>query len=431
MPHCIIEMLPKNSVKLTITVPQSEIAPFLESSATRLSEQTTIDGFRAGKAPYEMIKNKFGEMKILENAIEDIVRSSLFSSLEKEKLETIGSPAVDVEKLAPGNDLVYTAMFSLIPKIEKLANYKEFSIKPKTVVVSDEEVEAALKTISQMQTKETREDKSREITKADKAIISMNIKKEGIPIEGGQSPNHAVYLSENFYIPGFVDALIGMKEGENKTFPITFPKDFYKKDLCGADVLCEVEIKEVYSLLPPELDDSFAASLGQKDMSSLRAIIKENLLKEHTEESAMETEREIVEKLANESRINEIPELLLNEELNKMINELKQRVHSQGLEWEAYVSSIKKSVAEIKLDLSSQAAVRIKAALALAEVAKQENITVTEDELDNEIDQILNRYPKDAEEKKYISSIEYRDMVRHGLTHRKTIQRLKEICIKS
>jgi trigger factor len=430
MPTQTIEKTPDNKVKITVTLSVEETQPYLEEAAAKISESSTIPGFRPGKAGYEVVKQRVGEMKIYEEALETIVRKTYVKAVLENDLETVGSPKIDVVKMAPGNEIIYTAEVQLMPKITRLAEYQKISVKAKTPEVSENEIDLALKDLQRMQIKETRAAAGKKVGATDKAVVAMNMKKDGVPVEGGQSPNHAIYLNEEYYIPGLKEQLMGMGEGEEKKFTLPFPKDHVQKMLAGAEIEFTIGLKELYNLEYPKLDDEFAKTLGQKDFAALRTIIKTNLLKEKESEEKFRQEKEMLEAIVEKSRFENIPDLLLNEEINKMVHELEHRVVEQGLEFDKYLESLKKTLADLKMDFTPQAMIRIKIAMALKEIAKAEKVTVTNEELDQELDALAHYY-KDAEEaKKQIYSPEYREYMEAIQRNRKTIEALRRVIIK-
>ena len=420
---------PTNEVELTVEVSPDELRPFLEAAAGRLSDATSIPGFRVGKAPYDMVKARVGEMKIYEEALESAVRSSFVKAVLERKIETVGSPHIDIVKLAPGNDLVFTAEVARMPSVTRMADLKALTVKKQEPEVKEADMENALKDLTRMQTKEVRAEAGTAATKADKVVINMNIKKDNVPLEGGQALDHAVFLAEAYYIPGFIERLVGAKEGENKTFKLKFPKEHYQKHLAEQEVEFEVDVKEIFHLLPPEINDEFAVALGQKDLPALKAIIKDNMAKEKEEQEAVRQERELLELLAKNSRFQDIPDLLVNEEINKMIDELKHGVEDQGQDFEDYLKSLKKTIPEVKIDFTPQALTRIKVAIVIKEVAKLEDVKVTSEEIDEELDHLAEHYGEDREAKEKIYSPAYRDYLETIMRNRKVIVLLKELMV--
>jgi len=429
MPNITVEEQEKGLVKITFTVSVEEQTPFLEAAAEHISEHSTIPGFRPGKAGYEIVKQRVGETKIMEEALEKIVRSLFVKALLDNEIDTVGSPKIDVEKMAPGNELVFTAEVTRMPAVKELADFKSLSVQGKVPEVADHDVELALKDLTRMQTKEVRAASGSIVSATDKAVVSMDMKKDGVPIEGGQSPNHAVYLAEEYYIPGFKEQLIGLKEGDAKTFTLAFPADHAQAFLAGQDIDFEVVLKELFHLEPPQMDDSFAQSLGLKDFAMMRDLIHKNLLDEKIREEQMRQEKEALELIANKTQFENIPDLLLNEEIEKMLRELKGRVEEQGMDFEKYIQSLEKTLVQVKLDFTPQALMRIKVAIAMREIAKRENLTVSDEELDKELDDVAARY-EDAEDKKRIYTPEYRQYFEQVVLNRKVIELVKNVMVK-
>lgn len=425
MPKINIEKKEKSVIKLTFTVTQDEALPYLEEAAQRLSEHNPIPGFRPGKASFDLVKQHFGEMKILEKALESIIRKSFVEAVLSHNIETVGSPKIDVEKLAPGNDIVFSAEVIRMPKTLSLADYEKLLVDAKSTDVEEKDIDLAIKDIQRMQTKEIRAVSGAEVGATDKVVLSMNIKKDGASIDGGQSPNHSIYLTEDYYIPGLKEHLVGLKEGDQKTFMLPFPKDHVQKMLAGQNVDFEVNIKEIYHLEPPKLDDDFAKSLGMDNLETLRKNIQKNLTDEKNLDEQSRQEREVLKLIVEKSRFEEIPDLLLNEEINSMIAELKNRVESQGLEFETYISNLKKTLAQIKLDFTPQAIVRIKSALAIRAISEKEKITVEEKEIDEEIDRIASHY-EDPEMKKRFFEPAFREHIERLIINRKAVALLKQ-----
>jgi trigger factor len=425
-----IEQLPKNTVKFTVRIPTDEVRPYLEEAAVRISESSSIPGFRPGKAGYDIVKQRVGEMKIYEEALETIVRKTYVEAILANQIETVGSPKIDVEKLAPGNDIVYTAEVGRMPRVTKLADFRKLKVKSKGVDVGDQDVANTLKDLQRMQTKEVRAVSGGATAQNDKVVVSMNMKKDGVAVEGGSSPNHAIYLAEEYYIPGLKEKIIGMKEGESKTFTLPFPKDHTQKMLAGTNVDFEVSLKEIYHLELPELNDAFATSLGQKDFAGLKELIRNNLKQEKEHEERARQEKEMLELVAKESRFEDLPDLLVNEEIVRMVSELKRGVEEQGLDFEEYLKHLKKTYADLKIDFTPQAIIRLKVALVLREIAKQEKVGVEEKEIDAELDRLAARY-EDKEAKKRLYEPDFRDYTETLLQNRKVIDLLRQAMVRS
>ncbi len=425
MPNVQIEDQDKNTIKLTFTITLEEAQPYLDEAVERLAKTTSIPGFRPGNAGYEVVKNRFGEMKIYEEALEPLVRKSYIEAVLAHNIETVGSPKIDVVKLAPENDIVFTAEIARMPRTTSLADIETLKVEKKKPVVEDKDIDLALNDLQRMQTKEVRAPKDTIVTDKEKIVVSMNIKKDNVPVEGGQSPNHIIYLNENYYIPGLKDKVKGMKEGEEKTFKLSFPEEHVQKLLAGNEVEFEITLKEIFNLEIPEVNDEFAKALGMKDVKTLRETIKTNMLEEKKQEESFRQEKEMLELIAKKSQFEDIPDLLLNEEINKMIGELKQGVEEQGLEFDTYLKNLKKTLADLKIDFTPQALMRIKVAIVMRAIADDQDISIDEKELEEELDRTAEQY-KEEDQRKQIYSPQYREYAEHVLKNRKVIDFLRD-----
>ncbi|MBU0649403.1 trigger factor [Patescibacteria group bacterium] len=423
-----IEKLPKGVTQINFEIPPAEVEPFLQTAAQELSKQTTIHGFRPGHVPYEMVKQKFGETAIWEKALESVVRKNFVHVVAKENLETIGSPEINVEKLAPGNPLVFVMKVASVPQITKMADYKTKKLERKKVEINQEKVDKTIQDLSKMQTKEKIVERA--ATKADKIVVDMDIERDNVAIEGGASKDFQVYLSEENYIPGLCDQLIGLKKDDEKKFALEFPKEHYQKNLAGKKADFKIKAKQVYELEPPQINNEFAKSLGQDSLEKLKSLIHVNLEQEDQLKEEAKLEHKLFEQIIGDSKFSDIPDLLVNDEINKMINELKFNVEKQGMKFDDYLKQIKKDLGQLKIDMAAEAMRRIKAALLIQEIATRENVQVAEKELDEEQDRQAGQFKENDEQRKKIYSPEYRDYLKTVLRNRKAIQLLKENMIK-
>ncbi len=424
-----IERLPGQLVKLKFTVSPDEARPYLEETARALQESKPIPGFRPGKASYADVVKQFGEMKIWETALERIVRAVYVHAILENDLDTIGSPAIDVTKLVPGNPIEFTVTAPLSPSVERVVDYSKPIVDFTPRAVTEEDVDHALTDLRRMQRKEVRS--TEPATKEDLVIIDLEMKKDHVILEGGTANGYRVYLAEDQYIPGFSDKLVGVKEGEERTFTLPFPKEHFQKHLAGKEVDFTAKTNQIFRIELPELDDAFAKSLGQENVAALRVIIRRNLELEESERAKQAAEIALLEKLVDGASFSDVPEILINDEIRKMVRELESAIEERGMKVDDYLASLKKSKDELKLEFVPQAIRRIKTATLVKDVAKREKITVPEEELDAEIDRILGGLrtdDKDARER--VSSAEYREYVAIMLRNRKTIELLRKQGIK-
>lgn len=423
----VLKKLEKSQVELTFTIPPAEFQTDLEKAAVRLSERAAIKGFRPGKAPYEMVKQQLGEGKIMEEALESIVQRTYFEAVKSEKLETVGMPQVKVVKMAPGNELVYTATVALLPEV-KLADLTTIKIEKKSPEVGDKQVDEMLESLRKMQPKE--EPKAGVATKEDKLTINMDMFIDNVAIEGGQAKNHQIYLSEPHYIPGLAEELVGLKKDDTKEFNLEFPKDHYQKHIAGKKVDFKIKVTDVFQLTYPELNDAFAAALGQKSMAELKKLLLANLSREAESKEDKRVEAEVLDQVIQKSTFSEIPEILIDSEKRKMFYELKSDLDRRGISLDKYLEDIKKTAEEIFKDFTENATIRAKAALVSRTVAIENNIKVEKEDLDKEIELVKQAYPGDKTVEENLKKPEVVDTVAATIQNRKVVALLKEKIVK-
>ncbi len=423
----VLKQLPKFQVELEITVVPADYIKEMEAAAGRLSQRAAIHGFRPGKAPYDIVKQSLGEIKILEEALQSIVEKNYHLAVTAEKIETIGMPEITIEKMAPGNDFVFKAVAALLPSV-KLADFSKIDAKKKEVTVGDQEINDVLENLRKMQAIEVI--KEGVATKEDKVEVAMNMSIDKVGVEGGQAPKHQVYLSEGHYIPGFADKLLGMKKGEEKEFSLKFPDEHYQKHLAGKNIDFHVKVNDVYSIEYPEINDELALKLGQKSLEGLKEILMTNLKQEAQGKEDQRIEAELLEKVILASEFSEVPDVLVTSEKQKMFYELKNSLQEQGIEFEKYMKDLKKTEAEIADDFAERAMTRVKAALVSRQIAKENDIKVGKDELEKEIEAIRVTYKNDPKVEEALKRPEVLDTLTATIQNKKVVAWLKETILK-
>jgi len=267
--------LPKSQVELNIELSLDEFKPYISQGAEKVSREIKIEGFRPGKVPYNVLKQKIGEMTILEEAAHIAINKTLEEAIKKNvKGEPVGQPQVEITKLAPDNPMRYKITIALLPKLE-LGNYKDLKIKEEQIEIKDEEVERTINDLRESRAKEAAAD--REIKEGDKAIVDIQMYLDKVPIEGGQNKDTAILVGKNYIIAGFDKKILGAKKGDTRDFELPYPKDHHMQNLAGKMVEFKVTIKEIYSRELAKIKDHFASSLGLKKKSKRKDNIKQSL----------------------------------------------------------------------------------------------------------------------------------------------------------
>jgi len=417
----------KSEIEYTVTIPVDEYRSDMETAAQKISARVAIKGFRKGSAPYDIVKKEVGEMAILQEALNSLIQRTFVHVVKKNNPPTIGMPQISIEKAAPGNDLVYRATVALMPAV-KLPNLDKITVRQKNAAIDEKELEKTLLALRGMHAIEII--KLGAATDQDKLVIDMNMSVDGVPVEGGQAIDYQVYLSEDHYIPGFNAELIGVKKGDERKFTLAFPKDHYQTSLAGKDVNFSVTVKDVYTRELPELDDAFAKNLGQASKDTLIDLLKENMQQEAGRKAAQTAEIEMLDKIVEKTTFEEIPDVIIDAERQKMFYELKQDLERHNVEIGQYLADIKKTEQEVYEDFREQADKRAKAALVSRQVALEHDIRATDDAIDAELENMRQMYADNKEYLEKLSRPETRDTVASSIQNKAVIDWLRERIVK-
>lgn len=424
------KQLPKSQMEFIVELSVEELKPFVDWAVEEISKHRKIAGFRPGKAPYDIIVREVGEMLIYQTAANEAAEATLAKALEQEKSEIVNQPKIEIQKLAPGNPFIYKATIILLPNVA-VADFSKIKIKSSPeIAVEKKEIEKTLNELRRLRAKETLEDKP--AASADKVEISMGVFVDNVPLEAGKTDKHIVYIGENAMIPGFEDNLLGLKTGEEKTFELAFPKNYHQKNLAGKKANFKIKINAVYRVELPELDDEFAKSLGLKTFADLEKNIADNIKREMELKERQRLELEIIDALIEKSSFGDIPDVLIDDEAHKMVHELEDNLTRQGMKFDDYLSHLKKTEADLRLDFAPDAVKRVKTALVMRAFAKNEGVAPAAAEVDQEIERTIASYKLHpahesdiAELEKNIRSANARRYFENVITNRKTMELIK------
>ena len=416
--------LEKSQIELTVELSVEEFKPFLVQGAEAISQSLKIDGFRPGKAPYDIVKQKVGEMGILEEAANIAIRKKIDQVIkENVEKEPVGQPRVDITKLAPENPLEFKIILAMLPEIT-LGDYKDLKIKQEKAEATEAEVERTLNDLREMRTKEVIVD--REVGETDKIIVDIEMFLDKVPVEGGKNKDTAIMMGREYVVPGFDKKLIGAKKGDIREFSLPYPEDFHMKNLAGKMVEFRVGVKEVYERELPELNDELAIAFGLKKLDELKDNLKKSIEAQKSKDLVTKAEREMLEKIIGNAKFGDIAEVLIDHESQTMMAELEHNIEEQGGKLEDYLSSIGKGMNEMKLELLPEAVKRVKVSLTIREIAKKENIKVEAKEIEENIEEMKKHYRDNKEAMSRITSPQYADYITNVLASRKVVNQLRE-----
>lgn len=421
-----IKKLPESKVEIRVELGKEELAGYVSRAETELAQNITIEGFRPGKAPKELIRNKVGEAKIREEALSLAIQSSLSEALRKESLDILEKVDFKIEENSP-EKLVYKATFQLFPDLQ-LGDYKSLSIKKNSVVVASTEISAVLEDVAKSRVVLT--EVERPARKGDRVEVDFNIKDEGKEIEGGKSENHPIVLGDGNFVPGFEDNILGMKTGEAKTFKLKIPPDYYQKAIAGKELDFEVNLKKVEDRVLPKMDDDFAKTLGNfKTMEEVKDSIRQGLTMEKEAKEKDRVRIAILKKIGESTKV-EVPAVLIEKRTDVMIQDLDNELHQRGMELGLYLAQLKKTQDDLRKDWRPQAEEQVKMSLIARAIAKAESLKVEERDVDQEmrviLDQYVTRQPNSEEAVRNIDTGELKGKVHDMLLNEKVFDFLEK-----
>ena len=386
----------KNELKLTFTVPASRFEEAIQEVFKKSAKYFNIPGFRKGKAPFKIVERYYGDSIFYEDAFNELAPVVYDEEIKENKIEVASRPQVDVVQMEKGKDLIFTAIVATKPEV-KLGKYKEIPLKKIEYKVTDEDIDHEINHMaehnSRMVTVEDREVK-------DKDIVTIDFEgfTDGKPFEGGKAENHELTIGSKTFISGFEDQIIGMKIGEEKDIKVTFPKDYFSKDLAGKEATFHVVLHGIKEKQLPTIDDEFAKDVSEFDtLKELKDSIKEKMEKENEERAKHETEDAAIEEVCKNTNID-IPEGMVELEIDNIMQNLDQRLNYQGLNLEQYLKMMGKSEGDFRKDYKEQAEKNVKTRLVLEQIVKDEKIKEDEKYIKEKLEEMAKQYNRKIED---------------------------------
>ena len=375
---------------LEVTVSGEEWSNAVDKAFKKLANKISIPGFRKGKVPAQMLEKYVSENERMMQAVEDNMNAWLIAGMQEANVEPISRPSVDIKSMdAMGVTLVYT--FEVMPEV-KLGNYVGLDYAVKETVVTDEEFDSEInrmrKTYAEMVTVDG------EAENGDTVVIDYTGLKDGVEFDGGKAEGHNLVLGSKSFIPGFEDQLVGAKAGEDREVNVTFPEDYFAEELKGAAVVFKVHVHEVKREELPELNDDFAADVNIPDVETvdeLKAKVRERLETSKKNAAEREADEALMLEVSNSSEV-EIPETLVKEEEQNMVNQMAGRIQQFGMNFNDYLKAMGKTVEQLMEDYKDDATKSVKLRLVLEAIAKQENLVATDEQVEEEFQKIADEY---------------------------------------
>ena len=413
----------KNVKEITIKIEGKEWEDALDKAFEKANKKVKIDGFRQGKAPKEVFIKKYGEESLFMDAADLVLQPAYQKMLDENKdVEIVAQPEVALKSISKdGVEFVFT--ITTKPEV-KLGKYKKLGVKKEKVEVTKEEIESALnETLNRYAENVVKEGK---VENGDIAIIDFEGFKDGVAFEGGKGENYSLTIGSNTFIPGFEEKIIGMSKDEEKDINVTFPEDYHSEDLKGQKVVFKVKVNEIKTTKIPELDKDFFEDLAMEGIDSKESLEKqlEENIKAHKEQHAEDHYIDELLKKGIENMEVDIPEAMINEELDRMIRQYEENLKMQGLTLEQFYQFTNSDEAALKDQMKEEAEKRVASRLLLEAIKVEEKIEIADDEAKKEAEELAKKYNMEKDEfLKLFGGIE---MVKYDMEMRRAIEILKE-----
>ena len=385
-----------NEVKLNFTIEANKFEEAIQKVYAKSAKYFSIPGFRKGKAPYRIVEKQYGAQIFYEDAFNEVASEVYEKELKEAGIEAVSRPKIDITQMEKGKDLIFTAVVQTKPEV-KLGKYKGIELKKVEYTVEDKDIDHE---IHHMQERNARlvNVEDRGVQKDDTAVIDFEGFVDGVPFEGGKAENHELVIGSNTFIPGFEDQIIGMKIDEEKDINVTFPEEYFSKDLAGKPAVFKVKLHEIKKKELPEVDDEFAKDVSEFDtIKELKESIKEKLEEENKAKAKYETEEAAIKTVCENTEID-IPSGMIETETDNMIRDIEQRLSYQGLDFNTYVQIMGKTESDMRKEMEEQAKTQVKTKLVLEAIVNAEKIEASEDEIKAKLEEMATTYGRDAKE---------------------------------
>ena len=414
-----VENLEKNTAKLTIEVPAEKFEEAVQHSYNKNKGKFNIPGFRKGKAPFNMIKKMYGVGVFYEDAVDEVIDASYPDAAKESGLEIVSRPSISIEEIEEGKAFVYTAVVAVKPEVT-LGEYKGVEVQKTKSEVTEEDIETEIK--------RAREKNSRLITVEDRGIedgdqvtIDFDGSVDGKRFEGGKAEDYPLTIGSHTFIDNFEEQLIGKTTGEECEVNVTFPAEYHVEELKNKPAVFKVKVKEIQRKELPEANDDFASEVSDFDtMEEYKKDLTEKLQAEKIEAAKTADEDKVVAKVI-ENATMEIPDQMVEEQVNGMVNDYARRLESQGISFKQYVEITGMTAEKIGEQMKPQAIKRIQTRLGLEAVVKAENIQADDAAVEEQFDKMAEDFKMDKEQIKGMFGEEQIAQLKEDLAVQKAI----------
>ncbi|MEO2074654.1 MAG: trigger factor [Bacillus sp. (in: firmicutes)] len=385
------EKLEGNRGVLTVEVSAEEVTKGLDAAFQKVVKTVSVPGFRKGKMPRGMFEKRFGVEALYQDALDFILPEAYGNAIDESGIEPVDRPEIDIEQMEKGKELIFKATVTVKPEVT-LGDYKGLEVEELDTNVTDEDVANELKTLQERQAElVVKEEGTAE--NGDTVVLDFEGFVDGEAFEGGKAENHSLELGSGSFIPGFEEQLVGVKAGESKDVEVTFPEEYHAAELAGKPAVFKVTVHEIKGKELPALDDEFAKDVDDEveTLDALKEKIKTRLEESKKHEAEHNLRDTVVEKAAANAEV-EIPEVMVTNEVNRMLQEFEQRLQMQGMNLELYFQFSGQDENALREQMKEEAQTRVKVNLTLEAIAKAENLEVTDEDVNAELEKMAGMY---------------------------------------
>lgn len=408
------EKVENNQGVLTVEVDASEVDAALDQAFKKVVQKVQVPGFRKGKVPRKMFEARFGVESLYQDALDILLPTAYGQAVKEAGIEPVDRPEVDVAQMEQGKNLIFKATVTVKPEV-KLGDYKSLSIEEKDFSVTEESVDAELKRMQERHAELVAVEEGA-AQNGDLAVIDFEGFQDGVAFEGGKAEDYSLELGSGTFIAGFEEQVVGLNVGEEKDITVTFPEEYHSPNLAGKEAVFKVKLTSLKRKNLPVLDDEFAKDVSEFDtLEELKADTKKKLEEKSAQDKDQYVREQLVLKAAENAEID-LPEVMVEHELDQMVNEFGQRLQYQGMTLELYFQFSGMDESQLRDQLRADATSRVRTSLTLEAIGKAENIEATEEDVNEELNKLAGVYGRPADELRKIFSAQdgmaalYRDV---------------------
>ena len=393
-----VENLEKNMVKLTIEVSAEELEKALQAAYMKEKSKISIPGFRKGKVPRMMVEKMYGPEIFFEDAANMLITQEYPKAVEESGADVVSRPEIDVTQIEKGKPFIFTAEVAVRPEVT-LGEYKGVTVTKVSNTVTEEELNEEIDRERKSNARTiTVEDRA--IAEGDTAVIDFEGFTDGVAFEGGKGENHSLVIGSHSFIPGFEEQLIGKNAGDEFDVNVTFPEEYHAQELAGKPAIFKVKVNEVKAEELPELDDEFAQDVSEFDtLAEYKESVEKKLVERKEAEGKRAQENEAIDIIVEASQM-EIPDVMIENQIQSMMEDFANRISQSGLSVEQYMQFSGTTAEQMMEQMRPEALKRIQSTLVLEEIAKKENIEVSEEDVDAELEKMAGMYGMQADQLK-------------------------------